>query len=91
VPSPKLLACRPADVTHELYRVVGLEDGKSVAFVVVERSNSEEEAVFKENSLFCLLLLCFFEEREEEKKEELEEREDICLLNLLFCFSPLFW
>jgi hypothetical protein len=73
--------------------VVGLEDGKSVAFVVDERSNNEEDAAFKENLdcfLFCLLLLCFEEEREE-KEEVLEEREeDICFVESVVLFFTIF-
>lgn len=91
MPRPKLLACKPAEVTHELYRVVGLEDGKSVAFVVVESTKSEEEAAFKENLdcfLFCLLLLCFEEEREE-KEVVLEEREDICFVEFVVLFFTI--
>ena len=92
VPKPKLLAWSPADVTHELYNVVGLDDGNSVAFVVVDRSKSEDEAAFKENLdfLFCLLLLCFFEEREEDEgeNEELVEREeDICFVEFVLFFT----
>jgi hypothetical protein len=72
--------------------VVGLDDGNSVAFVVVEKSKSEDEAAFKENLdfLFCLLLLCFFEEREEDEgeNEELEEREeDICFVEFVLFFT----
>jgi hypothetical protein len=71
--------------------VVGLEDGKSVAFVVDERSNNEEDAAFKENLdcfLLCLLLLCFEEEREE-KEEVLEERGDICFVEFVVLFFTI--
>ena len=72
--------------------MVGLDDGNSVAFVVVDRSKSEDEAAFKENLdfLFCLLLLCFFEEREEDEgeNEELVEREeDICFVEFVLFFT----